>query len=96
MKRSSVLQSLLPGVLTCVGMLAAPQTAAGQYLGNNFHGDFGVNSGTQAAPGVTVSWHPSSVRVPYALQGVDRSYDYRTRRSVEQVSASSNSYCGRA
>ena len=52
MKHSSVLQSLLLTVLTCVGSLALPQPASAQYLGNNFHGDFGVNSGTQAGPGI--------------------------------------------
>ena len=48
MKRSSILQSLLFGVLTCVSSLAVPQPASAQYFGNNFHGDFGVNSGTQS------------------------------------------------
>ena len=54
MKRSTILQSLLLGVLTCVGPLAVPQSAFAQYFGNNLHGDFKVNSGTQSGPGFYV------------------------------------------
>jgi len=68
MKRSSVLQSLLLTVLTFVGVFAAPQRASAQYLGHNFHGDFGVNSGTQAAPGVYVA-------IPFARWNVDQLKD---------------------
>jgi len=50
MRQSSILQSLLLSVLTCVGSLAVPQPVSAQYFGNNFHGDFGVNSGTQSGP----------------------------------------------
>ena len=48
MKQSSILQSLLLCVLTFFGSLAVPQSVSAQYVGNNFHGDFGVNSGTQS------------------------------------------------
>ena len=68
MKRSSILQLLLLGVLTCVGSLVVPQPASAQYLGNNFHGDFGVNSGTQAAPGFYVA-------VPFAQWNADNIKD---------------------
>ncbi len=62
MKRFGILQSFLPGVLTCGGLLVVPQPALAQYFGNNFHGDFGVNSGTQAGPGVYVA-------IPFAQNG---------------------------
>ena len=68
MKRSSILQSLLFGVLTCVGPLAVPQLAFAQYLGNNFHGDFGVNSGTQSGPGFYVA-------IPFAQWNADHIKD---------------------
>ena len=68
MKRSSILQSLLLGVLTCVGPLAVPQPASAQYLGNNFHGDFGVNSGTQSGPGFYVA-------IPFAQWNADHIKD---------------------
>jgi hypothetical protein len=68
MKRSSILQSLLLGVLTCVGPLAVPQPAFAQYLGNNFHGDFGVNSGTQSGPGFYVA-------IPFAQWNADHIKD---------------------
>ena len=68
MKPSSILQSLLLGVLTVVGALALPQPALAQYFGNNFHGDFGVNSGTQAGPGVYVA-------IPFAQWNADHVKD---------------------
>jgi hypothetical protein len=68
MKQSSILQSLLLSVLTCVGSLAVPQPASAQYFGNNFHGDFGVNSGTQAGPGVYVG-------IPFAQWNADHIKD---------------------
>ena len=77
-----------PGVDSRSAWTARPRRTPGQSVSAG-HGHAG-------RPGVTVSWHPSSIRVPYALQGVDRSYDYRTGRAVEQVSASSNPYSGRA
>lgn len=39
---------------------------------------------------------PSSVRGPYALQGMTRRYDDGALRAVEQVSARWISYSGRA
>ena len=42
--------------------LAPPAFA--QYMGNNFHGDFGVNSGSQAGPGFYVA-------IPFAQWNVD-------------------------
>ena len=68
MKRSSLLQSLLLGLLTCVSSLAVPHLALAQYMGNNFHGDFGVNSGTQAGPG----WY---VAIPFAQLNADHIKD---------------------
>ena len=68
MKRSSMLQSLVVCVLTCVALLVVPQPASAQYLGNNFHGDFGVNSGTQAGSGVYVA-------VPFAQWNADNVKD---------------------
>jgi hypothetical protein len=49
-------QSIAVGVVALVGSLAVPQPASAQYFGNNFHGDFGVNSGTQAGPGFYVAF----------------------------------------
>ena len=68
MKRSSILQPLLLGVLTCVGSLAVPQPASAQYFGNNFHGDFGVDSGTQSGPGFYVA-------IPFAQWNADHIKD---------------------
>ena len=68
MKRSSIVQSLLLGMLTCVGPLAVPQPVSAQYLGNNFHGDFGVNSGTQSGPGFYVA-------IPFAQWNADHIKD---------------------
>ena len=68
MKRSRVLQSLLLSVLTCVGSLCLPQPVSAQYLGNNFHGDFGVNSGTQAGPGFYLA-------IPFAEWDTDQIKD---------------------
>jgi hypothetical protein len=42
------MQSLLLGVLTCVGSLVVPQPVSAQYFGNNFHGDFRVGYYLQA------------------------------------------------
>ena len=41
-------------VLAIVGVCLLPVPASAQYMGNNFHGDFGVNSGSQAGPGFYV------------------------------------------
>jgi hypothetical protein len=52
------------GVLALLGSFVAASPAAAQYLGNNFHGDFGVNSGTQAGPGIYVA-------IPFAQWNMD-------------------------
>ena len=52
-------------ICAVAGLALAARPAAAQYMPNNFHGDFGVNSGTQAvytaayaggAPPSGVSW----------------------------------------
>ena len=48
--------------LVCSLILASPAFA--QYMGSNFHGDFGVNSGSQAGPG----WY---VAIPFAQWNAD-------------------------
>ena len=58
------LQSVTLGVVALLGLLVVATPASAQYLGNNFHGDFGVNSGTQAGPGVYVA-------IPYAQWNMD-------------------------
>ena len=47
-----LLQSVALGTAALVGALALPSPAFAQYMGSNFHGDFGVNSGTQAGAGL--------------------------------------------
>jgi len=56
--------SLLWSVLATAGLCLAPAPASGQYMGSNFHGDFGVNSGSQAAPGFYVA-------VPFAQWNIN-------------------------
>ena len=60
----SLLQSAVFGTAVLVGFLALASPASAQYLGNNFHGDFGVNSGTQAGPGLYFA-------LPFAQWNVD-------------------------
>jgi hypothetical protein len=43
----ALLQSASVAVAALVGSLVFPQPASAHYLGSNFHGDFGVNSGSQ-------------------------------------------------
>jgi hypothetical protein len=50
-----LLPSATAGAVALFASLAAPPSASGQYLGENFKGDFGVNSGTQPPPGIFVS-----------------------------------------
>ena len=45
-----VLQTVVVTALEIAASLVAPSPAFGQYQGHNFHGDFGVNSGTQPPP----------------------------------------------
>jgi len=52
----SFLQSATLGAAVLAGSLVAVSPASGQYLGDNFHGDFGVNSGTQPPSGLFVSF----------------------------------------
>jgi hypothetical protein len=42
--------SLIIAPLALIVLLAAPAPAYSQYLSENSHGDFGVNSGTQPPP----------------------------------------------
>jgi hypothetical protein len=60
-----LLQSSVLAVLTSAGCLLTAAPASAQYLGNNFHGDFGVNSGSQAGPGVYFA-------LPFAQWNVDQ------------------------
>jgi len=67
MKNFPVPQSIVFGVAAFVGMLVVPQPAFTQYMGNNFHGDFGVNSGSQAGPGLYLAfpfaqWNVNSIK----------------------------------
>jgi hypothetical protein len=50
----------------CSLVLASPVSA--QYMGSNFHGDFGVNSGSQAGPGFYFA-------IPFAQWNVDQIKD---------------------
>ena len=59
---------LLACCVVAVGSLAVPRPGFAQYLGNNFHGDFGVNSGTQAGPGFYVA-------IPFAQWNADHIKD---------------------
>ena len=61
-------QLLVSCVVTVVGLAVAPQSAFAQYMGKNFHGDFGVNSGTQAGPGLYVA-------IPFAQWNADNIKD---------------------
>ncbi len=65
----SGLRSLLPsaavGAAILVAFLVLARPAFGQYMGSNFHGDFGVNSGSQPGPGLYVA-------IPFAQWNVDQ------------------------
>jgi hypothetical protein len=55
------------GAGALLGPLVLPTPASAQYLGSNFHGDFGVNSGSQPAPGLYVAipfaqWNADSIK----------------------------------
>ena len=56
------------GVLALSLLLLAPLPASAQFMGHNFHGDFGVNSGSQPPPG-------TYVLVPFGRWSVDRIKD---------------------
>jgi hypothetical protein len=51
-----------------IGSLVFASPAFAQYMGSNFHGDFGVNSGSQAGPGLYFG-------LPFAQWNVDRIKD---------------------
>ena len=61
---SGFLRAATLGAVALLGSLVAASPASAQYLGNNFHGDFGVNSGTQPGPGVYVA-------IPFAQWNMD-------------------------
>jgi hypothetical protein len=76
------LQSATLGALALVGSLVVAPPAFGQYMGNNFHGDFGVNSGSQPGPGFYLAipfaqWNADNIKnadgdeVVAAFQGFD-------------------------
>ena len=70
-------------VVVFVGSIVVPRSASAQYMVNNFHGDFGVNSGTQSGPGFYVAipfaqWNADNIKDadgnPFAaaqVQGID-------------------------
>jgi hypothetical protein len=64
----SLLQSSALGTVVLVGSLILAPPASAQYMGANFHGDFGVNSGTQPGPGLYVA-------IPFAQWNVDKVKD---------------------
>ena len=70
------------GALVLVGSLVTASPVFAQYMGNNFHGDFGVNSGSQAGPGFYFAipfaqWNADNIKnadgdeVVAAFQGFD-------------------------
>ena len=61
-------QLFVYGVVVMAGLIVAPPSASAQYMGKNFHGDFGVNSGTQAGPGFYVA-------IPFAQWNADNIKD---------------------
>lgn len=71
--------------LGLVAALVAAMPASGQYAGENFHGDFGVNSGTQPPPGFFLSlpygqWHVKELRNASGdqfLSGQFQGFDFR-------------------
>ena len=83
MSRFRYQQSVTLSILAFLGVLALPSPARAQYLGHNFHGDFGVNSGTLPGPGFYFvipfgQWNMDQVRdadgnqvLPRLFQGLD-------------------------
>jgi hypothetical protein len=61
---ATLFPSAAVGVAAFFGSLLLAQPAFAQYMGSNFHGDFGVNSGSQAGPGLYVG-------IPFAQWNVD-------------------------
>ena len=59
-----LLRSTTLGALALVGSLVTASPVFAQYMGNNFHGDFGVNSGSQAGPGFYIA-------IPFAQWNMD-------------------------
>ena len=64
----TLLRSAALGAALLAGSLVLAPPALAQYLGSNFHGDFGVNSGSQAAPGLYFA-------LPFAQWNVDHVKD---------------------
>jgi hypothetical protein len=56
------------GAVALIGSLVLPSPASAQYMPSNFHGDFGVNSGTQAGPGIYIA-------IPFAQWNADHIKD---------------------
>jgi hypothetical protein len=46
------LPSAAVGAAVLLGSFVLVPSAFAQYMGSNFHGDFGVNAGSQAGPGI--------------------------------------------
>ena len=63
MKRRQLLSAIVS-----FGLVAAAPSAFGQYTGENIRGDYGVNSGSQGAPGIYAI-------IPYYQQNSDRIKD---------------------
>jgi hypothetical protein len=64
----SLLPSAAVGAAALLCSLVLAPSAFAQYLGSNFHGDFGVNSGSQPGPGLYVA-------VPFAQWNADHIKD---------------------
>ena len=83
MTRFRCLQLVPLSVLALLGVLALPSPARAQYMGHNFHGDFGVNSGSQPGPGFYFAlpfgqWNMDQIKdadgnkfLPSLFQGLD-------------------------
>src|SRR5687768_9559215 len=83
MTRFRFLQSVTLSVATVLGVLSLPGPAHAQYMGHNFHGDFGVNSGSQPGPGFYFAipfgqWNMDQIKdadgnqfLPALFQGLD-------------------------
>jgi hypothetical protein len=90
MLRSIAIKTCLASALLFAAALAAPPSAFAQYQGNNFKGDFGVNSGSQPAPGIYVmvpygQWNADHIKDadgnPFA-EGRFRGFDLRVMPST--------------
>src|SRR5678815_937160 len=62
-----LLRAATLSALALVASFVAASPASAQYMGNNFHGDFGVNSGTQPGHGMYVAipfaqWNANNIK----------------------------------